>query len=104
MVVEQDVHARQSLSELLSDHGHQVIQAADAAEAIEGIDKNASIELILLDLEIAGSAHVVKHARTMVPNVIMFGMSRPDALMDAYDSIDGFFCKPLKFQELYREI
>ena len=104
MVVEQHRGARASLCELLSDRGHRVIQAADAAEAIERIDENASIELILLDLEIVGSAHVVKHARTTAPNVIVFGMSRRDALMDAYANIDGFFCKPLEFQELYREI
>ena len=104
MVVEQHQCARASLCELLRDRGHRVIQAADAAEAIERIDENVSIELILLDLEIAGSARVLKHVRTMAPNVIVFGMSRRDALTDAYESIDGFFCKPLEFQELYREI
>lgn len=104
MVVEQHQCARASLSELLSDRGHRVIQAADAAEAIERIDENVSIELILLDLEISGSARVLKHVRTMAPNVIVFGMSRRDALTDAYESIDGFFSKPLEFQELYREI
>lgn len=104
MVVEQHQCARASLSELLSDRGHRVIQAADAAEAIERIDETVSIELILLDLEIAGSAHVIKRVRTMAPKVIVFGMSRPDALRNERESLDGFFCKPLEFQELYREI
>jgi DNA-binding NtrC family response regulator len=104
MVVEQHQCARASLSELLSDRGHRVIQAADAAEAIERIDETVSIEVILLDLEIAGSAHVIKHVRTMAPKVIVFGMSRRDAVRNEKESLDGFFCKPLEFQELYREI
>lgn len=104
MVVEQDEHARASLSELLSDRGHRVIQAADAADAIERIDEDVSIEVILLDLEIAGSAHVIKHVRTMAPKVIVFGMSRHDALTNEKESINGFFCKPLDFQEVYRAI
>ena len=104
MVVEQHPCARASLSELLSDRGHRVIQAADAAEAIERIDKTVSIEVILLDLEIAGSARVLKHVRTMAPKVIVFGMCRGDALVDDKESVDGVFCKPLDFRELYREI
>lgn len=104
MVVEQHQCARASLSELLSDRGHRVIQAADAAEAIERIDENVSVEVILLDLEIAASARVLKHVRMKSSKVIVFGMSRHDALTNEKESINGFFCKPLDFQEVYREI
>jgi hypothetical protein len=40
----------------------------------------------------------------MAPKVIVFGMSRRDAVRNERESLDGFFCKPLEFQELYREI
>jgi DNA-binding NtrC family response regulator len=104
MVVEQDPCARASLSELLSDRGHRVVQAADATEAIQRLEENAGLGLILLDLEIAASVRVLEHARRMAPDVIVFGMSRHDAFPETVESIHGFFCKPLVFQELYREI
>jgi DNA-binding response OmpR family regulator len=104
LVVEQDLDARQSLSELLSDRGHRVIQAADATEAIQHINGNIGVELILLDLEIAAPGRVLKHARMKWPNVKVFGMSRHDALAEDDEGIDGFFCKPLVFHEVYREI
>ena len=104
MVVEQDPYARASLSELLSDRGHRVIQAADAIEAIRRIEENVSVELILLDLEIAASARVLNHARTKSPNVIVFGMSRRGALPEDEANNYRIFFKPLVFIDLYREI
>jgi CheY-like chemotaxis protein len=104
MVVEQEQCARASLSDLLSDQGHRVVQAADATEAIQRIEENAGLELILLDLEIPASARVLEHARRISPDVIVFGMSRLDALPQAVESVHRFFCKPLVFRELYREI
>jgi DNA-binding NtrC family response regulator len=104
MVVEQYQCARASLSELLSDRGHRVVQAADATEAIQRLEENEGLELILLDLEIPASARVLEHARRMAPDVIVFGMSRHDDFPEAVESVNGFFCKPLVFQELYREI
>ncbi len=104
MVVEQDPYARASLSELLSDLGHRVVQAADVTEAIQRIDENLRVKLILVDLEIAAPGRVLKHARRKSPNVKVFGMSRQEALPEDEESIDSFFFKPLVFRELYREI
>lgn len=72
MVVEQDEDARASLSELLNDRGHRVVQAGDATEAIQRIEKKVGLELILLDLEIPASARVLEHARRISPDVIVF--------------------------------
>jgi DNA-binding NtrC family response regulator len=104
MIVEQDQYARASLSELLSDRGHRVVQAADASEAIRRIEENAGLKFMFLDLEIAASKVVLAHARRTAPDVIVFGMSRHDALPEAVESIHCVFCKPLVFQELYREL
>jgi DNA-binding response OmpR family regulator len=104
IVVEQDECARISLSELLTDRGYRVIQAADASEAVQRIDENEDLEFILLDLEMAASARVLEHARRIAPNVIVFGMSQDDAPLGLVEGVDGWFCKPLVFQELYRDI
>jgi DNA-binding response OmpR family regulator len=105
MVVEQDPYARASLSDLLSDRGHRVIQAADAIEAIRCIEENPGLELILLDLEIAGSARVLKFTRRMAPHPMVLGMSRNGAVPEVLGSVQGaVLYKPLVFEELYREI
>jgi len=104
MVVEQNQCARDSLSELLGDRGHRVVQAADVIEAIQRLEENVGLELILLDLEIPASVRVLEHARRMAPDVIVFGMSRHDDFPEAVESVHGVFRKPLVFQELYRAI
>jgi FixJ family two-component response regulator len=71
LVVDDDRSIRRSLAGYLSDHGHQVTQAADGNEALQQIASDVQPQLILLDLRMPGvdGLSVLRHLVQQVPTL-----------------------------------
>ncbi|MCB0135317.1 MAG: response regulator, partial [Caldilineaceae bacterium] len=54
LVVEDDTSLRQWIDFELSFDGYEVIQAADGAQALAEVDRQESLDLILLDVQLPG--------------------------------------------------
>ncbi|RYE54280.1 MAG: response regulator, partial [Hyphomicrobiales bacterium] len=55
LVVEDEALVRIDIADQLSDAGFDVLEAANAAEAIDLLEKNPSIRLVFTDIDMPGS-------------------------------------------------
>ena len=51
LIVDDDAHVRESLTELLEAHGYSAASAADGRDALDYLERHAPPDLILLDLK-----------------------------------------------------
>lgn len=104
LVAEQEAVSRLSLSELLRNEGYHVIEAADSRTAIEQINRQQDVEIILADLEMPSWASLIKHARSTLPNSFILGMFRFGAQANSRDAQEkgAHVCltKPLSYNEV----
>jgi len=108
LVVEQSTAARLSLSELFRDEGYQVSDAADSGAAIDIIENNKSLNVVLIDLDMPAWDAVIKRGRQIVPNahiLSMVGFLSINNVSEAeHLGSDGHFLKPLDFAYLHQSI
>ncbi len=107
LVAEQEDIARTSLSELLRDEGYRVLEAGYSADALNHIDSDTDLRVILLDLEMIGSGLVIQHAQRLSRPVQILGMARDQSFRPNVNPVVGvhsLFLKPLVFGEISREI
>ena len=108
LVVERSTAARLSLSELFRAEGYQVSDAADSGAAIDIIDNNKRLNVILIDLDMPAWDAVIKRGRERVPHahvLSMVGFLSINNVKDAeHIGADGHFLKPLDFAYLHQSI
>ncbi len=104
LIVEDEVHVREALVELLGSKGYQVDSYADGRAALEGLREKSAPDLIVLDLmmpDMNGWEFRVEQRRdpawAAIPVIVLTADSSAQAsAMDA----DGYLKKPVEAQAL----
>jgi CheY-like chemotaxis protein len=108
LVAERGPAARESLSELFRDEGYQVLEAPDSASAINHIDNNEGLHVILTDLDMPAWHSIIRHARAVVPNAFILCMVGCASNYDVTEAqrlgAHSHFLKPLEFVDLHQSI
>ena len=108
LVAEREPVARTSLSELFRDEGHRVHEAPDSNSAIIQINNDASVKVIMLDVEMPSWRAVITHARDNLPAAVILGMSTQDSNHTVLEAqrlgVHGYLLKPLVFDDVCETI
>lgn len=104
LVAEREPTSRTSLSELLREEGYRVVEAADSATAVDRLNGDPSIRIILTDLEMPSWTSIIRLARSQLPESFILGMLRYGALANAVEAqslgAQAYLLKPLDFAEV----
>ena len=106
LLVEDEYLIRLTLAEVLADNGFEVLEAGTADEALDMLQREPEIELLLTDIQLPGSVdgfEVVRRAREGAPSlpvIVMTGRGAPrNAKADAGSNL-VFLAKPFLPSEL----
>ncbi|MCQ8279748.1 response regulator [Acetobacteraceae bacterium KSS8] len=97
LVVEDEFLIRMTLSEVLADDGYDVVEAGDAAEALEALKSPGEFAAMLTDIQLPGGmdgrtlAATARQARPQLPVIFMSGRPDPDA---GHNPLDVHVSKP----------
>ncbi len=104
LVVENEATSRISLSELLREEGYRVVEAAESNSAVNQLQNDPSIKIVLTDLEMPSWTSIIQQARSQSPEPFILGMLRHDALANAVEAqrlgAQAYLIKPLDFAEV----
>jgi two-component system, response regulator PdtaR len=108
LVVEDEPLLRIDIADQLSDAGYEVLEASNAAEAIELLEKTPSIRLVFTDIDMPGSmdglalAAAVANRWPPVEIIVTSG----HRIVDIVDLPDGsmFFSKPYRAGDIIRSM
>ena len=104
LVAENEAPSRTSLSELLREEGYRVVEADDSSIAVNQLQSDPSIKIILTDLEMPSWTSIIRQARSQLPEPFILGMLRHDALANAVEAqrlgAQAYLIKPLDFVEV----
>ena len=98
LIVEDDFLVRLTLAEALSSDGFEVVEADSAAEALQMLEADPAIGLLMTDLQLGGGlngqqlAAVARETRRELPVIYMTG--RPDLVKLGDDSRQRVIPKP----------
>ena len=108
LVAEREPVARASLSDLFRDEGYRVLEAPDSVSAINHINNNQGLHVILTDLDIQAWYSIIRHARAVAPNAFILCMVGSVSMDDVTEAdrlgAHGHFLKPLEFVDLHQSI
>ena len=85
LIVEDDLLVRMLAVDIAEEAGFSVLQAVDADEAIEVLQKRADIRVVFTDIDMPGSmdglelAHAIRHRWPPIQVVLTSGKMRPAA-------------------------
>ncbi|WP_454279020.1 response regulator [Sphingomonas sp. Marseille-Q8236] len=85
LIVEDEPFIRYDLVDFFEDRGFKVFEAEDAEEAIEVLAANASVRIVLTDVQMPGSmdgvklAHFVRDRYPPTILIVVSGMANPSA-------------------------
>lgn len=88
LVVEDELLIRWSIAETLTDAGHDVVQACDAAGAVQELTSGADPDVVLLDLRLPDSTDLtlLSNVRRLSPRsavVLMTAFGTPEVTAEA---------------------
>ncbi len=104
-MVDDEESLRSVVAERLTDHGFDVVQAADGESALKALDGFA-FDVIVSDLRLPGvdGRHVIDAALTRYPGIVAIVVTGYGTVKDAVDAIKrgaaDFISKPFQFDEL----
>jgi CheY-like chemotaxis protein len=107
LIVEDEVLIRMLLSEALRQAGYDVIEAADADEAIEVMEIAAGPDILITDVRMPGSvdgfglAAYVRRAKPGLKVIVTSGHAAPDA---AIGVADAFLPKPYDLGQIVQRV
>lgn len=98
LVVEDEFLIRLTLSEVLADEGYEVLEAESGDEAVDIIEANPDIAVLLTDIQLPGlldGRALVQRARAMRPDLpVIFMTGRPDAIEPKPGAREMYVAKP----------
>jgi DNA-binding NtrC family response regulator len=108
LVAEKEPIARLSLSALLREEGYRVLEAGDHESAIDHMDNNPRLAVIVSDLDMARWTLIVNHARVTLPTAIVLTIAGYNSMASVAEAQElgarGYFMKPLVFANLSQTI
>ena len=108
LVAEREPIARLSLSSLLREDGYRVLEAGDHQSAIDHMDSNPSLAVIVSDLDMTRWTLILNHARATLPNAIVLTIAGYNSMASVVEAqklgARGYFMKPLVFADLSQTI
>jgi CheY-like chemotaxis protein len=108
LVAERGPAARESLSELFRDEGYRVLEAPDSASAINHMNNNDGLHVILTDLDMPAWHSIIRHARAVAPSAFILCMVGCASNCDVTEAqrlgAHSHFLKPLEFVDLHQSI
>jgi signal transduction histidine kinase/CheY-like chemotaxis protein len=109
LLVDDDAALRAALAEVLEEFGCEVLDAADGAAALGILRSDRPVDLMLVDLKMAGlgGLEVVRRARLLRPALkvlVMTGYGDMAEGAAASADIAGLLRKPFRIEELAAEI
>ena len=82
LIVEDEFLIRMTLSEVLTDDGYEVVEAADADEALAALAREPALAVLLTDIQLPGTMDggaLAARARETRPDLpVIFMSGRPD--------------------------
>ena len=105
LVVDDEKNQRETVAGILADMGHEVLQAADAADALKLLE-GRPVDLILTDLRMPGASGVdlLKQSREKRPDVAVVLMTAFGTIDTAVEAMRGgagdFLTKPIDLDQL----
>ena len=111
LIVDDDLTNRLILSSLLKESGFEFIEASDGIEAVELIDNNKNIDIVLLDIMMPvmdgyeAARRIKQKAGTFVPIIFLTAMTDEKALTKCIEvGGDDFLTKPYNHAILHAKI
>jgi DNA-binding NtrC family response regulator len=107
LIVEDEVLIRMLLSEALRQAGYDVIEAADADEAIEVMHASVGPDILITDVKMPGSvdgfglAAYVRRAKPGLKVIVTSGHAGPDG---AVGVADAFLHKPYELGQILQQV
>lgn len=88
LVVEDELLIRWSIAEMLTEAGHEVVQASDAAGAVQELSRGDEPDVVLLDLRLPDSSDLslLSNVRRLSPRsavVLMTAFGTPEVTAEA---------------------
>lgn len=104
LVVEDEFIIRMDLADYLSDEGFEVIEAANADEAIEHLETNDQISIMFTDIDMPGSMDGLKLSAAVrdrwPPVIIVVTSGQREIAQTDLPSGSQFFTKPYDSAEI----
>lgn len=91
LIVEDEFLIRMTLAEVLADDGYEVVEAGDAAEALEALAREPELAIMLTDIQLPGGmdgralAARARETRPDMPVIFMSGRPDPSAASHPLD-------------------
>lgn len=83
LVVDDEHFMRESIADFLKEYGYKVITSPDATDALNIIQSNNSIDIILSDIRMPGVSGI-----ELLEKIHSFSPEKPVILMTAYADLD----------------
>lgn len=106
LIVDDDAVIRQTLSEILGEHGYETLMAATGEQALEILDRGPAPDLILLDLLMPGMdgwafrmRQLEVHCAAETPLVLLSANPHVQYHASAMQAVD-YLKKPLSLEAL----
>jgi DNA-binding response OmpR family regulator len=105
LVVDDEESIRQLMLEVIQRQGYGSLEAADAGQALEILDRN-EVDLVLLDLHMPGPADgedllfLLRDRGDEVPIIIVSGWVDDEATVHHPDCVHAVLKKPVRVDEL----
>ena len=106
LVVDDEKTVCESVAKILRRRGHRVVEAQDAASALDVVDQSANVDMIVADLMMprVGGMELLKilsERHTRIPVLIITGYASIGAAVEAAKlGATGFLAKPFTPEEL----
>lgn len=109
LLVDDDAHVRRALRTTLASSGYNVVEARTGEEAVEEIQADGSVDMVLLDIKMPGMGGVeaCRKIRKMcdVPILVISVCRTQEEKVLAFDAgADDYLVKPFGIQELLSRI
>jgi CheY-like chemotaxis protein len=108
LVVEDELLIRMFVSDLLRDTGYDVVEAVNGDEALDILNAEVAVDLVLSDVRMPGSTdglallQFVREKLADLPVIITSGHLEPDVALAAGAS--QFLAKPFKVEEALKVV
>jgi CheY-like chemotaxis protein len=108
LVVEDEILVRVMVSDYLRDHGYEVLEAADAAEALAVFEAKEPVDIVFSDVQMPGSMDGVMLAdvvrlRYRIPVLLTTGDYARAAAVSLADTV-MLLPKPYALEEVVRHL